>query len=138
MPKTSRDLYTSLVTTDYASVGTSFDKTKAHAHALTEGPILSNGKFFGYVEGLYVRVTSISGATKLTVAIACDADGDYKFFPDTEATIATGITTNTTGTVAYEFKMPLKQFFDSATLYVFVKTDSGTVTLDASCLAYSS
>jgi hypothetical protein len=140
MAKTGNFYHSSTVTLNRTSVGTSFDVTKFHEHDLgLDGNLAYQGSaFFGYVEGLYVRVTAIAGGAKtITARITCDPEGDFSFFPDTDADIAVGLTTTTTGVVAYEFKLPIKQFFSTEKLYVFIKVDAGTVTLANSCIVWS-
>jgi hypothetical protein len=140
MAKTGNFYHSSTVTLNRASVGTSFDVAKFHEHDLgLDGNLAYQGSaFFGYVEGLYVRVTAIAGGAKtITARITCDPEGDFSFFPDTEADIAAGLTTTNTGVVAYEFKLPIKQFFGTEKLYVFIKVDAGTVTLANSCIVWS-
>ena len=140
MAKTGNFYHSSTVTLNRASVGTSFDVLKFHEHDLgLDGNLAYQGSaFFGYVEGLYVRVTAIAGGAKtITARITCDPEGDFTFFPDTDADIAVGLTTTTTGTCAYEFKLPLKQFFGTEKLYVFIKVNAGTVTLANSCIVWS-
>jgi hypothetical protein len=140
MAKTGNFYHSSTVTLNRASVGTSFDVLKFHEHDLgLDGNLAYQGSaFFGYVEGLYVRVTAIAGGAKtITARITCDPAGDFSFFPDTDADIAVGLTTTTTGVAAYEFKLPLKQFFGTEKLYVFIKVDAGTVTLANSCIVWS-
>jgi hypothetical protein len=137
MPKTGHFYHSSTVSSNVAAVGTAFDVTKFHLHELNAG--LTVGTVFkGYVEGLFIRVTSIAGgATKITARLCCDAAGDFTFLPDTEATLATGLTTATTGVAVYEFKLPIKQFFGTDDVYLFLKTDAGTVTLANSCITWS-
>ena len=137
MAKTGNFYHGSTITSNVAAIGTTFDVTKFHEHDLYDRP--SQGqRYLGKVEGLYVRVTNIAGgAAKITARITCDPTGDFTFFPDTEADIAVGLTTATTGTCAYEFKLPLKQFFDTDKVFVFIKCDAGTVTLANSCIVWS-
>jgi len=137
MPKTGHFYHSSTVTSNVAAVGTTFDTAKFHLHELNAG--LNVGTVFkGYVEGLFIRVTSIAGgATKITARLCCDANGDFTFLPDTEATLATGLTTATTGVAVYEFKLPIRQFFGTDDVYLFLKTDAGTVTLANSCITWS-
>lgn len=137
MGKVGHYYHSSTITSNVAAVGTSFDTAKFHLHDLNAG--LNVGTVFkGYVEGLYVRVTNIAGgATKITARLCCDADGDFTFLPDTEADLAVGLTTNTTGVAVYEFKLPIRQFFGTSDVYLFIKTDAGTVTLANSCITWS-
>ena len=140
MAKTGNYFHSSTVTLNRAAVDTNFDVAKFHEHDLgLDGNLAYSGtRFLGRIEGLYVRVTNIAGgATKITARIACDQAGDFTFFPDTEAEIAVGLTTATTGVVAYDFKLPIKNFFDAEKFYVFIKVDAGTVTLANSCIVWS-
>jgi hypothetical protein len=133
MAKTGRFTHGSTISTNVAAVGNTFDVAKYHYH-----PLLQQGLFTNTVEGLYIRVTNIAGgATKITARLCCDIDGDFTFLPDTEAPIATGLTTATTGTVAFKFGVPLKQFFGNSDVYLFIKTDAGTVTLANSCVVWT-
>jgi hypothetical protein len=94
--------------------------------------------FANRIEGLHVRATSISGAAKLTCRITADAAGDFTLMPDTEATMSTGITTTTSGCVAYEIGIPFFGIINSdSKFYLWVKTDAGTVTLAQSCVTWS-
>jgi hypothetical protein len=132
MPKVGKFIHGSTVTSNVAAIGTAYDVAKYHLHTLVDA-----GTFTSTIDGLYVRVTSIAGgATELTVRLSCDAAGDYTFLPDTTATISTGLTTATTGTVAFKFGVPLKQFFANGDVYLFVKTNAGTVTLANSCIVW--
>lgn len=140
MAKTGKFYNSSTISSNVAAVGTTFDVAKFHLHNLNSMlPVPFNGgQFKGFVEGLYVRVTSIAGgATKITARLCCDAAGDFTFLPDTEATLALGLTTATSGVCAYEFKLPLNQFFGTDEVYLFIKTDAGTVTLANSCIIWS-
>ena len=133
MAKVGQYTHGSTITANVAGVGTSFDKTKFHLHQLT----IPNTQFTNPIEGLYVRVTNIAGgASKITARLCCDADGDFTFLPDTEAVIATGLTTATSGTAAWEFGLPLKQFFGTSEVYLFIKVDQGSVTLANSCIVW--
>ena len=134
MSKTGRFTHGSTITSNVAAIGTTFDVTKFHLHQLT----IPNTQFTNQIEGLFIRVTNIAGgATKITARLCCDPNGDYTFLPDTEADIATGLTTSTTGTVAYAFGLPLKQFFGTSEVYLFIKTDAGTVTLANSFITWT-
>lgn len=144
MAKTGQFFHSSTITTDVAGVGTSYDATKVHAHPLYNSETISTGtRFKGRIETIIVRVKAMSGGggptlpTSISVSGACDADGDYIWFPDTSAQIATGVTTSTVGSVVYEYKLPIRHFFDSNTVYLFFKTNNGTCTVDASCIVWS-
>jgi len=143
MAKTGKYYNPSTISSDVAGIGTSFDKTKFHLHNLNDMlpvPFNNPGQFKGFIESLYVRVTNIAGgsaAPKITARLCCDADGDFTFLPDTEATLALGLTGTASGVCAYEFKLPLNQFFGTDEVYLFIKIDQGTCTLANSCVIWS-
>jgi|TARA_R100001163_G_scaffold65138_1_gene61293 hypothetical protein len=132
----------STVTENVTGITDTFQVTKYHKHDLTiiGNEIGASERFFGRIEGFYVRVTNLSGVSstpKLTLRACCDPQGDYTFYPDTEGQLAIGLTTTNTGTAAYEFRLPLQQFFDTGDIYLFVKLDQGTCTLSNSCVTWS-
>ena len=137
-------LHDSVVEPDPAPVlGTAFDLADVHSHNLTATlpTFQRNGRnYYGIVEGIHIRLTSIAGgATKLTFRITLDAAGDRIVVPDTEATIVTGITTATTGAVAFSVKIPIFQILNSpgnGTLYLFAKLDAGTASWSESVLTW--
>jgi len=142
MAKVGKFYNASTISSNVAAVGTSFDVNKFHLHNLNAmlTPPFNGGQFKGFIEGLYVRVTTIAGGSatpKITARLCCDAAGDFTFLPDTEADLAVGITTTTTGVCAYEFKLPLNQFFSTDEVYLFIKIDQGTCTLANSCIVWS-
>ena len=134
MAKVGEFWHGSTITQNVASVGTSFDVAKYHLHPLKE-----SGPFLNYINGLYVRVTNIAGGSatpKITARLCCDVGGDFTFLPDTEATLALGLTTSTSGTAAIDFGLPLNQFFQTSDVYLFIKIDQGTCTLANSCIVW--
>lgn len=134
MGKAGRYYHGSTVTEDVAAIGTSYDKDKYHTHVLTPG------QFTSIINGVYVRIKTIAGGSatpKITMRLSCDSGGDYTFLPDTEATVAIGLSTSTVGVCAWQFDLPVKQFFGTGTVYLHIKIDQGTCTLDASCITWS-
>lgn len=82
--------------------------------------------FAGHLGAIYVYVNTIAGgATKLTVRLTSDAGGDECVVPDTEATLAAGVTTATDGTVVIKVDIPYTNAGHDA-VYPFFKTDAGT------------
>jgi hypothetical protein len=124
-------------------LGTSFDIADVHVHDLAPGqrPVVINSRnWYGKLESLYIRLTSIGAATKVTIRITADANGDVVLIPDTEADLVTGITTATTGSAMFSVDLPcflLESFPGNGTLYVFAKVDAGTPTWSESVLAWS-
>jgi hypothetical protein len=140
MAKFGKYYHSSTITSNVASIGTSFDKTKVHTHQLLDSDLIAEQRFRGFVEGFYIRVTNITGGSAtptVTLRVSCDADGDYSFFPDTDGELALGLTTTNSGVAVYQFQLPLQQFFNSDELYVFIKIDQGTCTLANSCIVWS-
>lgn len=90
-------------------------------------------RWVGILETVNVHVHAIAGgATKLTVRVTSDATGNESILPDTEATIATGIGTATTGSVAFSAGVGMTNLNPTQTdsiVYVWVKTDAGTANL---------
>lgn len=113
-------------------LGTSFNTADVHVHNLQADLVefqRNNRNFEGIVEGLHVRVTNLGAATKLTIRICADPQGDITLVPDTEATLVPGLTTATTACVAYKIQIPLFQILGgpgNGNLYVFAKVDAGT------------
>jgi len=133
-------VYSTTVTTDRTGVGTSFDKTKAHLHNLNAGsPTKVSGQtFVGRLGTLFIHVSSIaSSAAALTVRVSRDSDGDEMIVPDVTATISTGVTTATDGSVAIDIDVPYVEPNNTDSMYVIVKTDTGTVTLSESTFSWS-
>jgi len=134
--------YESAVTDDVTAVGQNFSASKFHEHTLNTAPteqIDTQGSFLGRIETIVVRLTGLaSGNTTVTVKGTWDEDGDYVWFPDTDATIATGITTSSTGSGVFEFKLPIKPNTVSNKAYLFFKVNgSTTVTVDESYIYWS-
>lgn len=129
----------SVVTSDL-SITTNFDKAVHHEHDLRANAIpgVQSQRFRERVEGVRVRLSNVSSATKITMRISLDALGDECVVPDVEATIATGLHTATKGAVAYSVKLPLYQ---SATgevgkLYIHLKADSAC-TVDQTTITWT-
>ena len=102
MAKTGNFFNSVVDATDIASVDQTFDAARKHTLTLNSG--LPNaysrvGKAFsGKIEGIVVKVKSISGAAKITIK---GVAGGAAILPDTEATIALDVGSATEGTVAY-------------------------------------
>jgi len=150
MAKVGHYFHDSLNVTPVAAVGTAFDVAKFHLHDLIPDQTFPNSAptrlpgttrktmFASRIEGLHVRVTNIVGTAKLTCRITADAAGDFVLMPDTEAAISTGITTTTSGCVAYSIGIPFFGLINQdSKFYLWAETDAGTVTLAQSCITWS-
>ena len=132
-------VYSTTVDSD-KSIDTSFDKNEVHLHNLNAGhpTRISGQKFVGRLGTLFIHVTSIANsAAKLTVRVSRDSNGDELVVPDVDATIATGVTTATSGSVAIDVNVPYVESNNTDNMYVFLKTDVGTVTLAESTFTWS-
>lgn len=128
--------------TGVEAVGTSFNTTARHTHNLNAGqvPFLAERNFFGIVDSIQVVLTSLAGgATKCVIRLCEDADGDIVIVPDTEATLATGITTGTTGCAVFKVQTIIRQDLGgpgNGNLFLFVKVDAGSAVFAGSQIAW--
>ncbi len=140
MAKVGSFLHDSFVVPNSTPVlGTSFATADVHTHPMGTGlpPFRSAGDYYGIIEGIHVKLTSIAGgATTCTIRVCLDANGDTTIVPDTTATIATGITTATSGCIAVKVGLPVFQVLGGMTLYLFAKLDAGTADMVASCITW--
>lgn len=97
-------------------------------------------RWVGILETVNLHVHAIAGgATKLTVRVTADSAGNESIIPDTEATIATGIGTATTGSVAVSAGVGMTNTNPTQTdmnVYVWVKTDAGSANLKECTLTW--
>ena len=88
----------------------------------------------GELSGLFIFISSISGASALAVVVTDDEAGDRPIVPETSATIQTGMTTATKGGVVIQIDI---QIYDSKEpIFVWVKSNAGTATIDEIVLTY--
>ena len=123
-------------------LGTAFATADVHVHDLNAQlpPLIASKRNFrGIVNGIHVRLTNIGAATKVTIRICADPDGDFVLVPDTEATIVPGITTTTAACAAFKVDLPLFQILGgpgNGNLYLFAKVDGGTPNFAQSCITW--
>ncbi len=84
--------------------------------------------FIGKIDTITVQCSSISSASTLTLAISEDVGGDVLQLTDTNSTIFSGKTTATDG--AAMWKMDSIVYMNSNIAYVWLKTNTGSVTVD--------
>lgn len=109
----------------------------------TGGPKLIGGKpedfastrFPVRISAVYLEVTTIAaGATQLTMRLTRDSNADFCVVPETTATIATGVTTGTSGSVV--FKVEADAFLETKSLFLTVRTNLGTAVLTRAIVTY--
>jgi hypothetical protein len=124
----------SFALTSPTSVGTSFDTGKNGSVEIKP----ANEAVYVKPEMLIVQCSSLAGGTPPTsvvVRITKDSNGDECIVPDTSGSLSTGLTTATDATAVYEIGLPyLDTASSAASLYLFFKTDSGTLTVDSADL----
>jgi len=136
-------LHDSLVVPDVPpALGTAFDVNDVHAHDLQAGmaPLIREKRTFsGVVNGIHVRLTNVVTATKVTLRLCADANGDFTLVPDTEAFLVPGVTTANAGCAAFAVNLPLFQVLGptgNGTLYLFAKVDAGSADFAQSCITW--
>tara|TARA_B100001093_G_scaffold310580_1_gene296339 strand:+ start:120 stop:512 length:393 start_codon:yes stop_codon:yes gene_type:complete len=85
---------------------------------------------------LEVQLSNISNATKLYATLSRDAAGDNILMTETRTDLQTGITTNTKGCGLYRMDVIIRDIQDK-TLYLHVRTNTGTCTVDSASLTYA-
>ena len=124
------------------AVGTALNTSAVHAHDLQANlpRFQKEGRNFrGIVNGIQVVLTSATSATKVTIRLCEDAAGDVIIVPDTTATLATGLTTATTGNAMFRVDLPLRQDLGgpgNGELYLFVHVDAGSAVFTGSQLLW--
>tara|TARA_R100000426_G_C4815234_1_gene108138 strand:+ start:747 stop:1130 length:384 start_codon:yes stop_codon:yes gene_type:complete len=95
--------------------GTSFDAAKNMSVSLPDNITLS-----------LIRIRGTFATTaKVNIQVSRDAAGDDIIIPDTEATLAVGITTASIGVAVYEVEANI---YTQGTIYIHAKVDAGTYT----------
>ena len=120
--------------TPLTSVGTSYSTGKRHT--LTLGSYPSGSPFRGRLGSVKIQVSSIaSSAAQVSCLMTTDADGDKGFAEGKQGPLTTGLTTATDGWVVYVLDF-VATTQENDTIYVFYKTDTGTVTIDSVTLTW--
>jgi hypothetical protein len=121
-------------------LGTAFDTADVHVHDMTgDLPAFKGaGLYHGIVDAIFVKLTSASTPTKITIRLCLDAAGDEVVVPDTEANLVAGITTAATKCAAFSVGIPIVQLFDATkrNLYLFAKLDAGTADFEQSVITW--
>ena len=114
--------------TAIASVGTSFATSKKHTIKLGSFP--DDSAWSGKLSAVTIHVSSIaSSASQVSFRMTTDSDGDITIASGASGALDVGITTATKGSVTYVLEfVQITPVND--TVYLFYKTDTGTVTID--------
>lgn len=127
-------------TTGTTAITNAFGNSRAHNLSEFLPDFAKNRFWVGILDTLNIHVHAIAGgATKLTVRVTSDAAGNESILPDVEATIALGIGTATTGSVAFSAGVGMSNMNPTQTdtiVYVWVKTDAGTCNLKESTITW--
>lgn len=128
-------------TTGTTGLTTAFGTARDHNLTLTLPAFQQASKqWVGILETINLHVHAIAGGcTQLIVRVTSDAAGNESIVPDTTATIAVGIGTATTGSVAFSAGVGMTNLNPTqtdTTVYVWVKTNAGTCNLKESTLTW--
>tara|TARA_R100000951_G_scaffold19184_1_gene15912 strand:+ start:4637 stop:5068 length:432 start_codon:yes stop_codon:yes gene_type:complete len=137
MAKTGNFNHSSTNTTTVTGIAATYAVGRVHKHTLLATDPLSSAKYVNKIEGIYVRINTISGgATSLTCQGSFDAAGDDIWFPNTEGELAIGVTTATKGAAVFEFKLPVHIEVGSD-VYLFFKMGTGSCVVDKTTITWS-
>ena len=127
-------------TTGTTALTTAFGTARTHDLGANLPPFAVKPYWLGILDTVNIHVHAIAGGcTKLTVRVTSDAAGNESILPDTEATIALGIGTATTGSVAFSAGVGMSNLNptqNDANVYVWVKTDAGTANLKEATIVW--
>jgi len=139
MAKVGSFLHDSFVITNVAAVDTNYNVARVHEHNMYAETYIAGNQFMDRIESIIVNFTGIAGgATKVTLRLCMDANGDYSVVPDTTADLSFGITTADLACATVYYGAPIKNIIgNNDKLYLFVKLDGGSATLAASCVTWS-
>lgn len=128
-------------TTGTTALSTSFGTARAHNLTANLPPPQADARTWtGFLETVNIHVHAIAGGcTQLIVRVTSDAAGNESIVPDVTATIATGIGTATTGSVAISAGVGLTNRNPTQTdciVYVWARTNAGTCDLKESTITW--
>ena len=110
------------------SVGNSFDKSKKHTIKL--GAFPDDSAWSGELSAVTIHVSSIASlASQVSFRMTTDSNGDITIASGASGALDVGLSTATKGSVTYVLEfVQITPVND--TVYLFYKTDTGTVTID--------
>jgi hypothetical protein len=120
-----------------SGIGTSYDLAKTIIIDLNFTP--RTARFIAQVSLVNIQCSDLAPADKpaeITISISEDAEGDQMILTDTVSTLMHGLTTDTKATAIYKIDGIIS--LDRAdTVYLHVKTDKGTLTVDQAVITYN-
>ena len=114
-------------------IDTAYDTSKAVALQYTK---YGKQQINVHASMLEIQLTNISSVTKLFATLSRDAAGDNILMTETRTDIQTGITSNTNGCGLYRMDVIIRDIQDK-TLYLHVRTNTGSCDVDSASLTYA-
>jgi hypothetical protein len=113
-------------------ISNAFDLTKKANLSLDVGYQKS---WWGTLKGLWVYGSSAhASTTAMSIMITQDALGDRVLVPSTASAITFGLSSTTSGAAVWAIDLPFK--LSTENVYVFIKTDHGTINVDEIVLSW--
>jgi hypothetical protein len=120
-----------------SGIGNTYDIAKKIEIDLGYTP--RTARFVAHVSLVNIQCSSLAPADKpeeITIRISEDEEGDQMVLTDTVSTLDHGLTTETKATAIYRIDGIIS--LDRAdTVYLHVKTDKGTLTVDQAVITYN-
>lgn len=121
-----------LNSTGATGISTTYNTTKAIPLQYTK---FGTAQIAVYASMLEVQLSNISSVTKLYATLSRDDSGDKIIMTETRTDIQLGLTTNTLGAGSYRLDVIVRDIQDK-TLYLHVRTDTGTCDVSSAALTY--
>ena len=121
-----------LNTSGTTGIGTTYNTSKYVALQYTK---FGTAQIAVMASMLEVQLSNVSSVTKLYATLSRDAQGDNIIMTETRSDVQLGITTNTKGTALYRLDVIVRDIQDK-TLYLHVRTDTGTCDVSSAALTY--
>lgn len=129
------EIYQNTDNTTISGVYNTYDLTK---YSTIDLDYSVSRSFKGTLKGLWVYLSSAANnAASISVIITTDTTGDEILIPSTESAISFGLTTATSGSASFLINQSLI-LRDQESIYIFCKTDHGTVQIDKVVLSWES
>ena len=121
-----------LNSTGATGISTTYNTTKAIPLQYTK---FGTAQIEVYASMLEVQLSNISSVTKLYATLSRDDSGHKIIMTETRTDIQLGLTTNTLGAGSYRLDVIVRDIQDK-TLYLHVRTDTGTCDVSSAALTY--